>query len=231
MTFEFALRLTEMLLSLAFIQQSIEHLYAPANERVLFVPRIFFSVLLFFGIQPTISCAALVVIGLLILKRFQGPYNGGSDRMSLLMLCCLCLIHLTPSRIWQEVIFGYAALQLVLSYFFSGWVKIVNPEWRSGRALRDVFMFSAYPVSESLRQWAEWPRLLWLMSWSVILFELFFPISLMSQTTLVTGLIIAATFHLANACLFGLNRFFWIWLTAYPSVLWLQQEFATSGHI
>ena len=27
----------------------------------------------------------------------------------------------------------------------------------------------------------------------------------------------------ANACLFGLNRF-WIWICAYPSILWLQQR-------
>jgi hypothetical protein len=37
-------------------------------------------------------------------------------------------------------------MQLVLSYFISGWVKVVNGDWRSGAALRDVFLFSAYPV-------------------------------------------------------------------------------------
>jgi hypothetical protein len=60
------------------------------------------------------------------------------------------------------------------------------------------------------------------MSWAVMLFELAFPFTLLTQTTLIIGLAIATTFHFANACLFGLNRFFWIWLAAYPSILWLQ---------
>ncbi|MBT6427374.1 MAG: HTTM domain-containing protein, partial [Rhodospirillaceae bacterium] len=149
---------------------------------------------------------------------------GGSDRMSHLILCCLCLVYFMPTVQWREYVFGYLALQLTLSYFISGWVKIVNPDWRSGRALQDVFQFSAYPVSESLRSWADRPRLLWAMSWAVMLFELIFPLTLLTQATLIMGLAVAATFHFANACLFGLNRFFWIWLAAYPSILWLQHR-------
>jgi len=94
----------------------------------------------------------------------------------------------------------------------------------------DVFRFSAYPVSEALRKWTNYPRLLHAMSWAVILFELIFPFSLITQTTLIIGLIVAITFHFANACLFGLNRFFWIWLAAYPSILWLQERLFSGGY-
>lgn len=224
MSIDIAIRLTEILLGLAFFQQSIEHIHAPKNEQRLFVPRMFLSILLILGFQTQWVCLALVILGAFILKRFQGPYNGGSDRMSLLILCCLCLVHFMPTLQLQEYVFGYLALQLVLSYFISGWVKVVNPQWRNGRALQDVFLFSAYPVSESLRGWADWPRLLFLMSWAVMGFELLFPLTLLTQTTLIIGLVITATFHFGNACLFGLNRFFWIWLAAYPSILWLQER-------
>ena len=229
MSLDYAIRLTEILVAIAFLQQSIEHVQAPKDEQRLFLPRIVLSVLLLLGFQTRWVCIGLVILGLFILKRFQGPYNGGSDRMSLLILCCLCLVYFMPTSQWQELIFGYLALQLVLSYFISGWVKIVNPQWRNGRALQDVFLFSAYPVSESLRTWADWPRLLCLMSWAVILFELLFPFTLLTQTTLVIGLVVAATFHFANACLFGLNRFFWIWLAAYPSIVWLKQRIFVLG--
>lgn len=224
MIFDDAVRLTEILLGLAFLQQSIEHLRGQGDEHWLFVPRIALSVLLIMGWQAPWVSVGLVMIGLLMLHRFQGPYNGGSDRMSLLILCGLCLAYFMPTRFWQEAVFGYVALQLVLSYFMAGWVKIVNPEWRSGRALRDVFLFTAYPVSESLRGWAQRPRLLYVMSWAVMLFEVLFPLSLLTPTTLVIGLAVATCFHLANAFLFGLNRFFWIWLAAYPSIIWLQQR-------
>ena len=224
MNFDFAVRLTEISLAFAFLQQSAEHMYAPREERLLFFPRIILSLLLLLGIQTQWACLALVALTAFILRRFQGPYNGGSDRMGLLILCCLCLVHFMPTLRWQEYIFGYLALQLALSYFIAGYVKIVNPEWRSGRALQDVFSFSVYPVSESLRAWADWPRLLCLMSWMVMLFEILFPFTLLTQTTLILGMAIAMIFHFSNACLLGLNRFFWVWLAAYPSILWFQER-------
>jgi hypothetical protein len=138
-------------------------------------------------------------------------------------------VYLAPTQRWQEIAFGYLALQLVFSYFFSGWVKIVNPEWRRGRALCDVFQFSVYPASESLRQWSKSPRVLFVMAWGVMIFELIFPLLLLSRISLVIALIIAAAFHFANACLFGLNRFFWIWVAAYPSILWFQSRFILAG--
>lgn len=229
MTFEAAIRWTEILMGFAFAQQSIEHLVSFRNERILFVPRLLLSVLLIVGFQSSWVLGLLFVLALMMLHRFQGPYNGGADRMSLLILCCLCLVHFLPEPRWQEIAFGYLALQLILSYFISGWVKIVNPEWRNGRALRDVFQFSAYPVSESLRQWSASPQLLFLMSWGVMLVELLFPFSLFSKMSLIGVLVVTASFHFANACLFGLNRFFWIWIAAYPSLLWFQLRIFGAG--
>jgi len=224
MDIEFAIRLTEIVMGFAFVQQSVEHLVKFKDEQIIFLSRSLLAILLIAGIQTTWMVFLLLGLGLIILNRFQGPYNGGADRMSLLVLACLCVAHIAPTIIWKEIALGYLAIQLVLSYFISGWVKIINPEWRNGQALVDVFGFSAYPVSESLRSWAQSPRLLLIMSWLVICFELLFPVSILSATTLSIALVIAAIFHFANACLFGLNRFFWIWLAAYPSIIWFQQR-------
>ncbi|MBL4813241.1 MAG: HTTM domain-containing protein [Rhodobacteraceae bacterium] len=224
MSLDQAMRLTEIMLALAFLQQSVEHLIAGRREIMLFAPRMALCVLLLIGVQAPLVCLGLSALALAILKRFNGPYNGGSDRMSLLILFSLTLAEFMPNQRLQEYVFGYLALQLVLSYFISGYVKVVNPQWRSGRALQDVFEFSAYPVSEGLRQWAKHPRILWAASWGVISFELVFPLTIFSQPGLIIGLIVAGSFHFSNACFFGLNRFFWIWLCAYPSILWLQDR-------
>lgn len=224
MNLEYAVRLTEMLLGFAFIVQSFEHFKSQASERWLFLLRLALSLSLIIGFQTAWVSFLLLFFALAILHRYQGPYNGGSDRMGLLILCCLCLVHVAPSYRWQEIAFGYLALQLILSYFISGWVKVVNADWRSGRALCEVFQFSAYPVSESLRKLADSPRLMFYLSWCVILFELLFPMSLVSINSLIVMLIIAAVFHFSNACLFGLNRFFWVWIAAYPSIIWFQQR-------
>lgn len=220
MTLEQALRVCEILFALAVIQQSVEHL--KTLERHLFILRAIASLALLTGLAPLFSLAALLATTLASLKLFNGPYNGGSDRLSILTLCCLTLAHAIPDA--AEIALGYLALQLTLSYFISGWVKIVNPDWRSGRALQDVFLFSAYPVSENLRELTHKPRLLFVGSWAVMLFELVFPLALLTQTTLLAALVVAASFHLANACLFGLNRFFWVWISAYPVLIWFQDR-------
>ncbi|ACT58331.1 HTTM domain-containing protein [Hirschia baltica] len=225
MSLELALRWTEILLGFAFVQQSLEHLKSHQNDRILFGLRLIFSVILMVGLQSQWVLLALVVISMLMLQRFQGPYNGGSDRMGLLILFCLTLAHFMPTLQLKELAFGYLGIQLVLSYFMAGWVKVVNPEWRRGQALQDVFAFSAYPVSLSLRGWAQRPQNLFYMSWAVMLFELVFPLTLLTQYSLYMGLGIAAAFHFSNACLFGLNRFFWVWIAAYPSIIWFQERF------
>lgn len=222
MSLQAAARLTEILLALALIQQSLEHMTRFRDERMLFAARAGLCLLVLLGAASPWPLVALAGLSLLILQRFQGPYNGGSDRMGLLALWCLVLTRLAPTAPLQELAFGYLGVQLILSYFISGWVKVRNPEWRSGRALADVFQFSAYPVAEDLRGWARRPAVLKVMSWAVMGFELAFPLTLVSKPTLIAGLVVAGTFHLANACLFGLNRFFWTWLSVYPAILWLQ---------
>ncbi len=231
MSMEVAVRATEILLGLAFLQQSAEHIFGSGVARRLFVPRAILAVGLVLGMGAPWVVMALSLHSLLILHRFAGPYNGGSDRMGLLVLYCLTLTHWLPAGVLSEAAFGYLGLQVVLSYFISGQVKIVNPEWRRGQALVDVFHFSAYPVAQNLRQLAARPRLLWAASWAVMLFEVAFPLSVLNSTVLVGALALAALFHLSNAILFGLNRFLWFWIASYPSILWLQDRVIGPGAI
>lgn len=224
MSFDLAQRLTEILLAVAFLQQSLEHLAGPHAARALFLTRAVLSIALATGLQTDWTLLALSVHSIAILHRYNGPYNGGSDRMGLLILYCLTLSHWLPDGPPSQAAFGYLAVQVILSYFISGYVKITNPDWRSGDALRDVFAFSAYPVAQNLRAFATYPRILWIASWTVMLFEMAFPLALFNTTLLLLALALAAAFHLANACLFGLNRFVWFWLAAYPSMLWLQNR-------
>ena len=45
-----------------------------------------------------------------------------------------------------------------------------------------------------------------------MLFETLFPLALLGVASLQVALIVAALFHLSTACVFGLNRFLWIWI-------------------
>jgi hypothetical protein len=221
MSLETILRLSEILLALVMLQQTAEHL-RDAADRWIYLPRAVLCLALLAGWSSGPVIWALWALGVVILHRFDGAYNGGSDKMTFLILTCFGAYHLAPTPFWQELAISYLAVQLVLSYFVSGYIKIINPEWRSGRALQDVFRFSAYPVSEGLRRWADHPKVLFLMSWGVMGFEVLMPLALLHPLFLAGLLLVAASFHFANACLFGLNRFFWIWISAYPALFWFQ---------
>ncbi len=224
MGFALALRLTEILLALALIQQSAEHIAGPRDEKRLFLPRLALGMGLLAGIAPALVLGALWLQGLWILRRFDGVYNGGSDKMTWLVLTCCLLAHLAPSPYWAEMALGYLAVQLTLSYFVSGWVKVINPDWRSGQALADVFRFSAYPVSRNLRALADRRGLLFAASWAVIVLELIFPLTLLEPRALALGLGLCALFHVSNALHFGLNRFVWAWISAFPALIWFQER-------
>ena len=224
MTLELAVRLAEILLGVAIFQQSLEFMRGLQPEKTLGLMRAFLAIVLMLGFQPFLVETVLVVTSVILIKRFHGPYNGGSDTMTILVLLCIWLSHLVPAGYWQEIALGYLAIQVILSYFQSGWVKFVSADWRTGRALQNVFLFTAYPISNNLRLWAQRPQLLLWISWVVIIFELVFPLMLFNQTLLLITLGIGALFHVSNALLFGLNRFVLAWFSAYPILIWLQNR-------
>lgn len=223
MGFDLALRLTEILLALVLIQQSLEQIAVDRAARVWLTLRLGLCLALLAGQGWAVW--GLMALGLWWLRRYDGPFNGGSDKMTLLILACLSVAEAAQALdrpFWAEMALGYLAVQLVLSYVISGQVKLANPAWRRGEALRDVFLFSAYPVSEDLRRLAENRLVTFWGAWVVMLVEAGFPLFLLHPGALALGLTLAAGFHFSNACLFGLNRFFWIWLCAYPALIWLQ---------
>lgn len=222
MTFETALWLTHAMLAAALAQQSLEQMAVDRADRPWLALRSALCLPLALGLGWAVW--AQMALGLRWLARYDGPFNGGADKMTLLILACLSAVHLAPDRFWQEMALAYLGVQLVLSYFISGQVKVLNPDWRSGAALADVFRFSAYPVSEDLRRLGQARALCFWGGWAVMAFELAFPLALLHPLALAAALSVAAAFHLSNALFFGLNRFFWIWLCAYPALIWLQSR-------
>ncbi len=222
MSFLLAVRWSELLLGAAIAVQCAQHLSLGNGEWRWYTPRLVLAILLACGVAPQITAGLLLFTSLLLFSRYHGPYNGGSDRMGLLLLCGLWLAHVLPQPAWRAIALGYVAVQLVASYFLAGVVKLAERSWRNGQALQDVFAFSIYPVSADLRALAS--RRTWLMcaGWGVMLFELAFPFALLDARALQGALALAFTFHVVNAALFGLDRFVWVWLAAYPTLLWFQ---------
>lgn len=159
----------------------------------------------------------------LILVRWRGAFNGGSDFMTLVVLTGLTMAHALGA--WGDAALGgraglwYIALHAITSYFISGWSKVFRPEWQSGQAMT-VFLngavYGPLPAGHPLRR--RVPALLG--SWAFILWECASPLALIGPIQAAGFCAVAAGFHGLVFWFFGLNRFFWAWLCAFPAIVW-----------
>lgn len=149
-----------------------------------------------------LAVAALWVTTWLIAIRWRGTFNGGSDFMTFHVLGAWLVSLCFPES--ERICLHYVAIQLTLSYFVAGVAKIRRREWRSGEALAGFLRKYRAPVAAPF-----------LISWLVIAFELLAPLAWLQPLPFAA---VALSFHAANAYAFGLNRFFWAWLAAYPAL-------------
>jgi hypothetical protein len=159
--------------------------------------------------------------------RFRGSYNGGSDAMLLIVTLAIALARTAPDTGVARAGLAYAAVQLVLSYFVSGTAKLRDPAWRRGTALPILVALPHYQVSPRAQALLSRPAVSRLAGWAMLAFECSAPLALVNATACAALVIVGAGFHLANAVVFGLDRFLWTWLAAYPALLyWVAQRSA-----
>src|SRR5688572_29794397 len=166
---------------------------------------------------PSPLLLMLALTQLLIVVRLHGPFNGGSDALTLLSLICLGIASsVTPGSLISQLVLGYLVAQLTLSYFVAGVAKLAQRSWREGTALARFAALPKYGVPGRAQAWLARPGAGRLSSWSVLLFECSFPLALLGPRVALAYLSVGALFHVLNAALFGLNRFLWAWVALYP---------------
>ena len=171
-------------------------------------------------VQPSAGLAvALLVMHVLTLLRWRGSFNGGSDYMNLMLLlgvsAGLVFAHI-PAVGWFCL--WYMTLQLALSYYRAGYVKVKNRQWRSGEALGAFMGSPRYQQGPWSLALLERPKVLKFAAWVVMIFELSFPLSLLGPNWALAYMTVGFFFHLSNSYWLGLNRFFFAWLAAYPAL-------------
>jgi len=185
----------------------------------------FLQLLLLGGLfWPWGSLSAVSVSGLLLalqilrLGAWRGTLAGASD-----MMTTTILIGLVCSAFSSRVGLTWIGAQMLLSYLIAGVSKLRQSDWRSGQALLTILaqrqVAGLFLPKISVAQ----SRVL---SWSLILWEMSLPFSLPWSKWLCANLVLAIGFHLTVAMLFGLSRFFWIWLAGWPGLFWIGQTLA-----
>jgi hypothetical protein len=172
----------------------------------------------------------LFVGNLLILIRWRGAFNGGSDFLTLVVLTGLLISQvvgaLGNAQLGWQAGFWYIAIQAITSYFMSGAVKLLRREWRNGSAMT-IFLngaiYGPLSVTHPLRN--KWLTLMG--SWGFIVWEILFPFSLLDPRLAAVFCAVAALFHFLVFWFFGLNRFFWAWMCSFPAIIWCSAQFST----
>ena len=159
---------------------------------------------------------------LLLLTRWRGAFNGGSDFMTIVVLTGL-LIGALSSAIgqhdlaWQAGLI-YIAIHSASSYFLSGGVKLFNGDWRSGKALPLFLDGGIYGPLENDSLFRNRAVAI-LSSWAFILWETAIPIAFLNPVLMLLYCGTGIVFHFLVFWFFGLNRFFFAWLATYPALV------------
>ncbi len=173
--------------------------------------------------------AFLFVGNLLILIRWRGAFNGGSDFLTLVVLTGLLISQVVGAfgnaQLGWQAGFWYIAIQAITSYFMSGAVKLLRREWRNGSAMTIFLNGAIYgPLSATHPLRNKWLTLMG--SWGFIVWEILFPFSLLDPRLAAVFCAVAALFHFLVFWFFGLNRFFWAWMCSFPAIIWCSAQFS-----
>lgn len=167
---------------------------------------------------PALFIGLLITTGLIAL-RWRGTFNGGADYMTVLVLLMLAIEALFRSNATVRLgCLWYLSVQTVLSYFIAGAVKLRNGDWRTGRALQRFLSGPPYDPPAAVVALSKNPRLIVLGSWTILVFEVSFPLAMQSPKACAGFLCAALVFHIMNFATFGLNRFVFAWSAAYPAL-------------
>lgn len=154
----------------------------------------------------------IALIQLIICMRFRGNFNGGSDMM--------IFVIATGLIIGGKFGLIYIAIHTTYSYFKAGLAKIVQPDWRSGLAIGQFLESSLYPeIRQAGKKLILHKEAALALSLITLIFEISIPFIFVVPDLGPFYFIAATLFHSTVFIFFGLNRFFFIWLAAWPAVL------------
>lgn len=200
------------------------HLKFP-NFNILLIARLCLALLSLFYSQ-TIFLFLIIYSTVLILLRWRGTFNGGSDFMTLIILMSSILASTFKDS--PTIVIGclwYISIQTCTSYFISGTIKLKSKNWRTGKALVSFINSSIYSQDSISKLVTTHRWISFASSWIIILFECSFPIVLLNQSLCLIFILFAFLFHLANSYLFGLNRFLLAWTASYPALIYCSTYF------
>ena len=210
-----------------WVRPLLDRLLAPRAYRLLLSLRLALSLALMAGVLSgaagLLGASVLFGMALVWLLRWRGAFNGCSYYMTLVAITGLLIAHglgtlTTPELGWRAGLW-YVTLQSITSYFVSGWVKLLHPSWRTGRALPQFLDTGIHGPLRSDSAFRR-PAVARIASWSFTVWEGLMPLALLDPRLAMALCAVAGGFHFLVFRFFGLNRFFWAWLATFPAIIY-----------
>lgn len=111
------------------------------------------AVAVLFPFFPNPVFAVILFLSTVLISiRWRGTFNGGSDYMTTLVLGAITVSHFF--EFYSKPVIAsvtFVGIQVCLSYFIAGFVKVIRPEWRSGAALSQYLKCGYYDVGKAFQ--------------------------------------------------------------------------------
>lgn len=203
-----------------FSRKLLQLIYSNTGFQILLWLQLACAVYGFFISSP-IPFLILAITHLFVCVRFRGTFNGGSDMMGFVLLTGLLLALSTSNAKIQQLGLVYISIHAIYSYLKAGFVKIKNKDWQTGRALAEFLERSLFFEMKTVANWLrKKPKTALYLSWLVLAFELSLFVIVFFPSLALPYFIVATLFHFGNYVVFGLNRFFWTWLSSWTAILY-----------
>lgn len=198
----------------------LNYIFEDNRFRLFMFTRILIVLCLFFSLDNhlylSIGLGILFCMSCLLnLRHFQGR-DGADETLSILLFGLMAYYAVDPQLLlrWAGPVFIIA--QLTLSYFISGYYKLISKTWRSGQAIKKVIATEIYG-KPSLSFTVKSNFVSYTCCWMIILWEVTFPVLfIIPYPYFMIWLVMGVIFHLSMALIMGLNTFMMAFLTTYP---------------
>ena len=170
-----------------------------------------------------IFCLALLLISSLLFMYRNAYGNDGADQMNNILTISLFFAYISENQFSRNISISFIAIQSISSYQIAGIAKMFSSTWRQGDAILKIVNTKSYG-----NRWLYQilincnKRTLFVICWSVIIFEsLFICVLFLPYPMMISFLIAGCIFHLSIAIFMNLNTFLWSFLATYPSIIFL----------
>jgi len=232
-----------------WLLRSLDFLYSPNIHAWHLAIRALLAASLFYQANA-LTIFLLFTSTVTLLVRWRGTFNGGSDFMTIVVLTGLVISSpgamVLPPDLAARAGLWYVSIHTLTSYFISGAIKLLHANWRNGRALTYFLDSAAHgpvqpgaetathavgatlskTVSPARKRFFSWqnPFFASSASWTFIIWECSAPLALWSVTFAAVFCLVALIFHFLVFWYFGLNRFFWAWISAFPAIIYCASD-------